>query len=80
MTADIREILAANPALERLLRQFMALYDAAEVLDGLDNQPTRRAAAAAYLREVAAELMARSGIPDEFVQLMIEAKRRCCHE
>ena len=33
--ADVRRILDANPAFARVLRQFAALYDAAEVIDEL---------------------------------------------
>jgi beta-phosphoglucomutase-like phosphatase (HAD superfamily) len=69
--AEVRKILDANPELERVLRQFMALYDAAEVLEHLDPP---RAAVAGYLRTVASATMDAAGIPGEFTQVMIAAR------
>ena len=53
--ADVRRVLDANPAFARVLRQFMALYDAAEVIDEL--KPPEHQVAAPYLREIAHHVM-----------------------
>ena len=53
--ADVRRVLDANPAFARVLRQFAALYDAAEVIDEL--KPPEHQVAAPYLRGIAHHVM-----------------------
>ena len=58
--ADARRVLDENPAFARVLRQFTALYDAAEVLEEL--KPPEHQVAAPYLREIAHHVMRETGI------------------
>jgi hypothetical protein len=69
---EVQELLAAHPAFERTLRQFMMLYDAAEVLGEL--KPPHGDTAAEFLREVGNHIMRDAGMPDDFVQAMIAAR------
>jgi len=72
-TADIRRILAEHPAFARLLKQFMALYDAAEVLEEL--KPPQHEVAAPYLRAIADNIMRRdASIGEDFLQAMIRGR------
>jgi hypothetical protein len=71
--AEVRRILGENPAFARILRQFAALYDAAEVLEEL--KPPRHEIAAPYLRAVADNVMRRdTSIGEDFLQAMIRAR------
>ena len=70
--ADVRRVLDANPAFARVLRQFMALYDAAEVIDEL--KPPEHQVAAPYLREIADHVMREAGIGDDFLQALIRGR------
>ena len=63
------ELMAAHPAFVRKVRQFMALHDAAEVLDEL--KPPHGDTAAEFLREVGNHVMRDAGIPEKFLQAMI---------
>ena len=71
--ADVRRILDANPAFARVLRQFAALYDAAEVIDELKPPPEHQVAAP-YLREIADHVMRETGIGDDFLQALIRGR------
>lgn len=71
-TAEVQELLAAHPAFERTLRQFMMLYDAAEVLAEL--KPPNGDTAAAYLREIGRHIIREAGIPENFLEAMIAAR------
>lgn len=69
--SEVRRVLAENPAFARILRNFMALYDAAEVLDGL--KPPQHEIAAPYLRAIADQVM-REAIGEDFLQVMIRSR------
>ena len=70
--ADIRRILDENPAFARVLRQFTALYDAAEVIEEL--KPPEHQVAAPYLREIAHHVMREAGIDGDFLQTLIRSR------
>ena len=70
--ADVRRILDANPAFARVLRQFAALYDAAEVIDEL--KPPEHQVAAPYLRAIADNIMRETGIGEDFLQALIRGR------
>ena len=70
--ADVRRILDENPAFARVLRQFTALYDAAEVIDEL--KPPEHQIAAPYLREIADHVMRETGVGEDFVQALIRSR------
>jgi hypothetical protein len=70
--ADVRSLLDENPGFARVLRQFMALYDVAEVLGEL--KPPRHETAAAYLREIADHVMRETGIGDDFLRVLIQSR------
>ena len=70
--ADIRRILDENPAFARVLRQFTALYDAAEVIDEL--KPPEHQVAAPYLREIAHHVIREAGIGEDFLQALIRSR------
>jgi hypothetical protein len=67
-----RKILDEHPAFAGKLYQFMALRDAADVLEAL--QPPYYQTAAAYLEEVADTVLRGTGIGEDFVQAMIAAR------
>ncbi len=69
--ADVRRILDENPAFALTLRQFTALYDAAEVLG--DLKPPQHAIAAPYLRAIADQVM-REAIGEDFLQALIRSR------
>ena len=70
--ADVRRVLDAHPAFARALRQFAALYDAAEVIDEL--KPPEHQVAAPYLREIADHVMRDTGLGDDFLQALIRSR------
>jgi hypothetical protein len=71
--AEVRRILGENPAFARILRQFAALYDAAEVLEEL--KPPQHEIAAPYLRAIADNVMRRdASIGEDFLQAMIRSR------
>ena len=70
--ADVRRVLDDNPAFARVLRQFAALYDAAEVLDEL--KPPEHQVAAPYLREIADHVMRETGMGEDFLQALIRSR------
>ena len=71
--ADVRRVLDENPAFARVLRQFAALYDAAEVLDEL--KPPEHQVAAPYLRVIADNVMRReTGMGEDFLQALIRSR------
>ena len=69
---EVRRILGENPAFARVLQQFAALYDAAEVLDEL--KPPQHEVSAPYLREIADHVMRDSGAGEDFLQAMIRSR------
>jgi hypothetical protein len=69
---DARRILDENPAFARVLRQFTALYDAAEVLGEL--RPPQHEIAAPWLREIADHVMRETGIGEDFLQALIRSR------
>ena len=69
---EVRRILDAHPAFARVLRQFTALYDAAEVLDGL--KPPQHEIAAPYLRAIADNVMRETGTGEDFLQVLIRSR------
>ena len=70
--ADVRRILDANPAFARVLRQFTALYDAAEVIEEL--KPPEYKIAVPYLREIADHVMRDTGVGDDFLRALIRSR------
>ena len=70
--AEVRRILDANPAFARVLRQFAALYDAAEALEEL--KPPQHEIAAPYLRAIADKVMRATGIGEDFLQAMLRGR------
>ena len=60
------------PEFARAARQFMALYDAAEVLDDLN--PPYGDVAAEFCREVAKTVMNRTGMGEAFTEAMIRSR------
>ena len=69
--SDVRRVLDENPAFTRTLQQFTALYDAAEVLDGL--RVPQHEIAAPYLRAIADQVM-REDIGEDFLQVLIRSR------
>jgi hypothetical protein len=69
---DVMGFLDTHPAVDRPLRQFMALYDAAEALD--DLKPPYGETAAAFLREVGLHVMRELGVGEDFVQALIASR------
>ncbi len=70
--ADFRKLLDEHPGFRAKLAQFMALYDAADVLD--DLKPPHSDTAAAYLREIGRHIMLEAGIPENFLEAMIAGR------
>jgi len=70
--ADVRRVLDEHPAFARVLRQFAALYDAAEVIDEL--KPPEHQVAAPYLREIADHVIRETGLGDDFLQALIRGR------
>jgi hypothetical protein len=70
--ADVRRLLDENPGFARVLQQFMALYDAAEVLAEL--KPPRHEIAAPYLREIADHVMREAAVGEDFLQALIRGR------
>ena len=70
--SEWQEFLDTQPEFKRKLRQFMMLYDAAEVLTELN--PPHGDTAAEYLREVGSHIIRDMGVPDSFVQALIAAR------
>lgn len=71
--ADVRRILDENPRFARIVQQFMALYDAAEVLD--DLKPPQHEIAAPYLRAIADNVMRRDTcMGEDFLQALIAGR------
>lgn len=69
---QVQQLLANNPAFKQAMFRFMALYDAAEVLDEL--KPPNGGTAAAYLREVGRHVVREAGIPESFIEVIIAAR------
>jgi hypothetical protein len=71
--AEVRRILDENPAFARVLRQFGALYDAAEVLGELE--PPQHEIAAPYLRAIADNVMRRdTAAGEDLLQALIRSR------
>ena len=70
--ADVRRVLDEHPAFARVLRQFAALYDAAEVIDEL--KPPEHQVAAPYLREIADHIVRGMGVGEDFLQALIRSR------
>jgi hypothetical protein len=68
---EVRRVLDENPAFEYVLRQFMALYDAAEVIGELE--PPQHEVAAPYLRAIADQVM-REAIGEDFLQALVRSR------
>jgi len=69
---DPDKLLSEHPEFARSLRQFMALYDAAEVLDEL--KPPQGDTAAEFCREVAKATLSRTGCGDDFIAAVIRTR------
>lgn len=69
---EVRRILDENPAFARILQQFAALYDAAEVLE--EFRPPQHEIAAPYLRGIARHMMRETGVGDDFLQALIQSR------
>ena len=66
--------LDVHPDFKRRAIQFLALHDAAEILD--DLKPPHSDTAADYLREIATHLVREAGIGEDVLQVMIESRPR----
>lgn len=70
---EISKLIEEHPDFRRTLHQFMALRDAAAVLDEL--KPPNYKVGAAWLREIGDHVMRDAGMPEEFLQAMIASRR-----
>jgi hypothetical protein len=65
-------VLDEHPDFAHKVAQFMALADAADVLDEL--KPLRHEFTAGHLRELAANVLMQTALGEDFIQAMIAAR------